>query len=134
MFNILMFYNKPGNITSSRKNPLQKTRILIEIRWIKPPPNTIKLNIDEAFSKYTLEAGLGGVFRNNNGDWIVSYCKSTYDSSVKYCELMALHEGLKIAQELGFSKNEIETDSTDAISLLNDNNPNISNLILNVGG
>nr|XP_009790931.1 PREDICTED: uncharacterized protein LOC104238303 [Nicotiana sylvestris] len=54
----------------TEKNPFKESRILIEIRWNKPPQNIIKLNIDGAFSKSTLEAGLGGVFRNKNGDWI----------------------------------------------------------------
>ncbi|XP_070014523.1 uncharacterized protein [Nicotiana sylvestris] len=113
----------------TEKNPFKESRILIEIRWNKPPQNIIKLNIDGAFSKSTLEAGLGGVFRNKNGDWIFGYCRSTYASSVMHCELMALHEGLKIARQLDLPNIEIETGSTDAISLLNENNPNFYNLI-----
>ncbi|XP_009792463.1 uncharacterized protein [Nicotiana sylvestris] len=112
------------------KNPFKEHRFQVKINWNKLPTNTIKLNINGAFFKATLEAGLGGVFRNKDGDWIFRYCRSAYASSVMHCELMALHEGLNIAKHLDLCNIEIEIDSTDSILMLNENNPNLSNLIL----
>lgn len=59
------------------KNHFKENSTQIKITWIKPPASKIKLNIDVAFPKTTLEAGLGGVFRNKDGDWIFGYHKST---------------------------------------------------------
>ncbi|XP_070035071.1 uncharacterized protein [Nicotiana tomentosiformis] len=102
---------------------------MIKIKWEKPPTGTVKLNIDGAFSKITLEAGLGGVFRNSNEYWTVGFHKSGHAASAMQAELMALHECLKIAKEMKFLKIEIETDSTEIINLLYKNNQILSNII-----
>nr|XP_018630872.1 uncharacterized protein LOC108947408 [Nicotiana tomentosiformis] len=77
-----------------------------------------------------MEAGLGGVFRNSNGDWILDFHKSCHAASVMQAELMALQEGLKLAKEMNFPKMKIETDSTKIIKLIYDDNQYLSNTIL----
>ncbi|XP_075076706.1 uncharacterized protein LOC142163331 [Nicotiana tabacum] len=62
--------------------------------------------------------GLGGVIRNNNDSWIIGYQKLTNVISNTHAELLALETGLKVALQLQLQPLEIETDSTEVISLL----------------
>ncbi|XP_075099211.1 uncharacterized protein LOC142176053 [Nicotiana tabacum] len=125
-----MLFTKPGNLISLRKNPFKIHKIKIGIKWDKPPPGTVKLNIDGAYSQNTMTTGLGGVFRNNNGNWIIGFHKLGHATSSTHAELMALHEGLRIAREMNFLKMKIETDPTEIIKLLYEDNQYLSNIIL----
>ncbi|XP_019231586.1 PREDICTED: uncharacterized protein LOC109212401 [Nicotiana attenuata] len=111
-------------------NPFKAKKIPIEIRWYKPPKNAIKLNCDGAFSSTNNAAGIGGLFRNSNGDWILGHQKATHAASPVHAELPALLEGLKIAVNFKDTNMEIETDSTDVIKLLHEECTNFQNIIL----
>nr|XP_016513463.1 PREDICTED: uncharacterized protein LOC107830431 [Nicotiana tabacum] len=89
----------------------------------------IKLNCDGAFSSNNNAAGLGGAFRNNNGDWIMGFHKASQIISPTHAELMALLEGLKIAKEMNFLNLEIETDCTNVIKLIYEDSYNFSNIV-----
>ncbi|KAF3951859.1 hypothetical protein CMV_022529 [Castanea mollissima] len=57
------------------------------IRWEKPPTVWIKLNTDGSSSGDLGLAGGGGVFRNEEGEWILGYSRHigiTSDVSVKF--------------------------------------------------
>nr|XP_009601887.2 uncharacterized protein LOC104097078 [Nicotiana tomentosiformis] len=77
-----------------------------------------------------MAAGLSGIFRNSNGDWIVGFHKSFHATSAIQAELMALQEGLKIARDMNFVDMKIETDSTEIIKLLYEDNQYLSNTII----
>ncbi|XP_075108971.1 uncharacterized protein LOC142180796 [Nicotiana tabacum] len=74
-------------------------------------------------------ACLGGAFRNSKGNWLVGYHKSSQAISPIHAELLALLEGLKIAKEMNFLSMEIETDCTDVIKLIYEDNTNYSNIV-----
>ncbi|XP_019235374.1 PREDICTED: uncharacterized protein LOC109215717 [Nicotiana attenuata] len=114
----------------TEKNPFKAKKIPIETRWYKPPKNAIKLNCDGALSSTNNAAGIGGLFRNSNGDWILGYQKATHAASPIHAELLALLEGLNIAVDFKDTNMEIETDSTDAIKLLHEDCTNFQNVIL----
>ncbi|XP_019257813.1 PREDICTED: uncharacterized protein LOC109236036 [Nicotiana attenuata] len=104
----------------TERNPFKIKKIAIETRWYKPSINTIKLNCDGAFSSTNNAVGIGGTFRNSNGDWILGYQKRTHAASPIHVELLALLEGLIIALDFKETNMEIETDSTDVITLLHE--------------
>ncbi|XP_070014787.1 uncharacterized protein [Nicotiana sylvestris] len=106
----------------TEKNLIQQSSIKIKIHWERPPPNKIKLNIDGAFLKEKLHAGIRGVFRNSSGNWIMGFTKSCYTSRSMQTELLALEQGLKLAVKMPFATIEIESDSTDIIKMLIDEN------------
>nr|XP_009801247.1 PREDICTED: uncharacterized protein LOC104247012 [Nicotiana sylvestris] len=89
----------------------------------------IKLNCDCAFSTNNNAAGIGGTFRNSNGDWIMNFHKAIKAFSPTHAELMALLERLKIAKEFNFINMEIETDSTDIIKFMHDDCNNFYNIV-----
>lgn len=76
-----------------------------------------------------MAASLGGIFKNSSGDWIVGFHKAGHATSPTQAELMALQEGLKIAREMNFHKIKIETDSTDIIKLIYEDNGYLSNIV-----
>lgn len=53
-------------------HPINNMRI-INIKWHAPQKGWIKLNIYSAYDN--LKSGLGGIFRNNKGNWIVGFQK-----------------------------------------------------------
>ncbi|XP_075074451.1 uncharacterized protein LOC142162049 [Nicotiana tabacum] len=113
----------------TERNPFVEKTIKVEISWIKPNKEVIKLNGDGVFCNKSSRAGLGGAFRNNKGDWIIGYHKSCQASSPIHAEIQVILEGLKIARDVNFTMLEIETDSTDVIKLIYENNSSYSNIV-----
>ncbi|XP_075088127.1 uncharacterized protein LOC142170187 [Nicotiana tabacum] len=101
------------------------------MHWERPPPNKIKLNIDGAFLKEKLHAGIGGVFRNSSGKWIMGFTKSCYTTCSLQAGLLALEQGLKLVVDMSFAAIEIESDSTDIIKMLIDENDSTNACLLN---
>uniref|UniRef100_A0A1S3Y7J9 RNase H type-1 domain-containing protein n=1 Tax=Nicotiana tabacum TaxID=4097 RepID=A0A1S3Y7J9_TOBAC len=83
----------------------------IKIGWHKPPPHSYKLNIDGAFNDKEKVGGLGGLFRDHNGHWLLGYQHRCPARSL-HVELQALKEGFKIALMKGFTPLIVETDAT----------------------
>ncbi|XP_070028689.1 uncharacterized protein [Nicotiana sylvestris] len=113
----------------TERNPFVEKTINVEISWIKPNKDVIKLNCDGTFSSKCRRARLGGAFRNNKGDWIVGYHKLCQAISPIHAELLALLEGLKIATDMNFIMMEVETDCTKVIKLTYENNSNSSDIV-----
>ncbi|XP_019259064.1 PREDICTED: uncharacterized protein LOC109237239 [Nicotiana attenuata] len=90
-------------------------------------PGWIKLNIDGAFEK--LKSGIGGIFRDNTGKWILGFQKFCHSLFPLHTELQALYEGLQMAHKFNLFSLEIETDSTDVINAINNGHTSLSNLI-----
>lgn len=102
----------------------------IHIKWLPPTQPSLKLNIDGAFKGKYKTGGIGGVFRNDKGDWILGYLDSALAYTPAYIELLALKTGLQLAVAKNFFNLEIETDATDVISLLHNDTCSIySNLV-----
>ncbi|KAK4734382.1 hypothetical protein R3W88_008643 [Solanum pinnatisectum] len=49
----------------------------ISINWTPPPTGTFKLNIDGATNITKGIGGIGGVIRNNKGDWVIGFIGKT---------------------------------------------------------
>ncbi|XP_070015524.1 uncharacterized protein [Nicotiana sylvestris] len=92
----------------TEKENVTKVKISISIKWSKPPSGHIKLNIDGSFKEALSLCGFGGVFRDNNGQWIVGFHGNLPETTPLQAELMALKTGLQIAIRQGFTKLEVE--------------------------
>ncbi|XP_070036528.1 uncharacterized protein [Nicotiana tomentosiformis] len=114
-------------LTDKEAMPPQK--IPISVKWVKPPCNHIKLNINQSFKEGTSLCGFGGLFRDNRGQWVLGFQGSLPGLSPLHAELMALKTGLRLAMEQGFTDLEVESDSTDAISCLENGNATLNNTI-----
>jgi len=88
---------------------------LEEIRWWPPDFGWIRINTDGAF-KGGLNAGCGGVFRGDNGEWICGFSKGLGSCGVYVVELWGVFEGLKLACSHDYRKVELHIDSSSVVS------------------
>ncbi|CAN1191400.1 Putative ribonuclease H protein At1g65750, partial [Linum perenne] len=61
---------------------------------------------------------IGGLIRNERGEFVRAFCANIGDCSITRAELKAIVEGLRIAWSLGIRKVAIQTDSSTAVSIL----------------
>lgn len=93
---------------------------LVPVSWTTPPPPYIKLNT----------GGIGGVFRNFEGKWLLGFTKYYPTLTNLQAEVLAIKEGLQIASHRGYTHLIIESDSTAALSLLSENSNERMKLIV----
>jgi ribonuclease HI len=115
----------------SNTNP----KCVINFKWEKPPTNWFKLNTDGAKSSTTLNSGIGGIIRNDQGEFVCAYAQHTGSVSNNMAEILAIREGLHQALILKIRKLIIETDSTlcfDAINRKSKLHPQLQDLVKQV--
>ncbi|XP_019259748.1 PREDICTED: uncharacterized protein LOC109237817 [Nicotiana attenuata] len=83
--------------------------------------------LDGAYSDNT--AGIGGLIRNSNADWILGFAGSAPHESSTFIELYALTQGLKLAYENNIRSLEVEVDAKDITIVLHTDNIAFSNII-----
>ncbi|KAK9005282.1 hypothetical protein V6N11_042725 [Hibiscus sabdariffa] len=86
--------------------------------WIPPNPGWFCLSVDGGVSLAGM-GRIGGAIRNSEGDWIVGFVISIGFSNCLHAELWAVFEGLKLAWEFGFERLLIQSDSRQAVDLVN---------------
>jgi ribonuclease HI len=104
-----------GAHSSINASILAGSRELEEIRWWPPDSGWIRLNTDGA-SKGGQNAGCGGVFRGDKGEWICGFSKGLGSCSAYVAELWGVFEGLKLARSNGYRKVELHIDSSSVVS------------------
>ncbi|KAK8630332.1 hypothetical protein V6N13_079130 [Hibiscus sabdariffa] len=97
-----------GVLPSSRANA----------RWVSPPMDWVKLNVDGARDHGTDFAACGGLIRDHDGRWVRGFARSVGICSPIEFELWAVHEGLVQAWVLGLKRVVVEVDSTLVLRLL----------------
>nr|XP_009597642.1 uncharacterized protein LOC104093583 [Nicotiana tomentosiformis] len=108
---------------------MPQQKIPISAKWLKLTCNHIKLNTGSSFNEETSTYGFGGIFRDNNGKWVLGFQGSLPGASLLHVELMALKTGLHLATEHGFTNLEVESDYTDVINCLQNGNTLLNNVI-----
>jgi len=74
--------------------------------------------VDASFHSYNENWGLGGIFRNAKGSWVVGFAKLTHANGSLGAELKALREGLRTEKEWNLFPLEIETDCSEVIQAI----------------
>ncbi|KAF7808046.1 ribonuclease H [Senna tora] len=64
------------------------------------------------------KAGCGGIIRDNYGNWIKGFVSNLGYASVLSVEIWGIYHGLVTAWNLGFRKVELESDSSQAIKMI----------------
>ncbi|KAK8607988.1 hypothetical protein V6N13_023446 [Hibiscus sabdariffa] len=86
--------------------------------WCPPEDGWVKLNTDGARSSIDGRAAYGGVLRDHTGTWIRGFTRFVGQCSVVESELWGIATGMALAWELGYRQLVIETDSADALRLI----------------
>ncbi|GKV53477.1 hypothetical protein SLEP1_g59999 [Rubroshorea leprosula] len=95
-----------------------KTVSTVFVGWNPPPPGVVKLNTDGSAVTNPGNAGAGGIFRDDLGNWLLGFYRNIGYTSSLSAELWALRDGLKLAVDKGFSQLIVETDSMVAKTLI----------------
>ncbi|KAE8709897.1 hypothetical protein F3Y22_tig00110328pilonHSYRG00789 [Hibiscus syriacus] len=101
-----------------------------QVDWKSPEPGWICLNVDGAVSSTTKHGAIGGVFRDNEGSWILGFNKALGILQPLHAELWAIYVGIQIAWDHGFEFLVIQSDSMEAVNLLNKSHAHSSPLSL----
>ncbi|KAF7824839.1 ribonuclease H [Senna tora] len=88
------------------------------VRWEAPTLGTVKINVDGSSLGNPGKAGIGGLIRDSDGEWIIGFTASIGFNKILYAELLAIKYGLELAWERQCPKVICESDSTDAIQLV----------------
>ncbi|KAF7808128.1 ribonuclease H [Senna tora] len=86
--------------------------------WRKPMVGWIKVNTDGAVCRSSRKAGCGGIIRDNYGNWIKGFVSNLGYASVISAKIWGIYHGLVTAWNLGFRKVELESDSSQAIKMI----------------
>lgn len=85
------------------------------LNWKPPPQGDFKLNTNGSCLVNPGIGGTGGVIRNSNGNWVVGFHKGYASTTNNHMELLALLEGLKLAEQHNLIPIEINVDSVQII-------------------
>ena len=96
-------------------------RVLMQVKWSKPPEGWFKLNLDGAFCGNPCKAGGGGLIRDCSGQWIKGFARSIGFATSVSAEFWALRDGLKLALSEGIQNLIVELDARVVVDLLNSN-------------
>ncbi|KAH0672800.1 hypothetical protein KY290_025033 [Solanum tuberosum] len=88
-------------------------KIMVYVCWNPPPHGHYKLNIDGSFSSQTLVGGLGGVIRDEYGNWKMGLHQKHHSFNATSMEILALLRGIELAYHHNLIPLAIETDSTE---------------------
>ena len=91
-------------------------------RWYPPLIGSLKLNTDVSVKKGLLQCGVGAIVRDNKG-WIVAALSKHMvgNFSPETGELIALREGLLLAQKLQLKIACVEVDACNVVSKVSSN-------------
>lgn len=87
------------------------------LNWKKPPPGTLKLNVDGTRSSRG-NIGAAGVFRDSEGNWFHGFMLNIGVGEVLQAEAWGLASGLQLAKDLNITHIEVESDSAVLINIL----------------
>ncbi|KAJ1433423.1 Ribonuclease H domain [Sesbania bispinosa] len=86
--------------------------------WVPPPAGCFKINVDGSFYPNSLHMGFGGVIRDSDCKWVLGFNGFAGLGDILSAELFAILHGLTIAWDKGLFKVILESDSLEAIEIL----------------
>lgn len=89
--------------------------------WSPPPPGVFKINVDGASSNLDGTSSIGVIIRDCNGETIAALCKPLQAHfPAELVEVMALEQGVLLAQNLQLTRVMFESDALNVINAVND--------------
>ncbi|XP_027343252.1 uncharacterized protein LOC113855821 [Abrus precatorius] len=87
-------------------------------RWYPLMEGWVKLNCDESFSDNNNQARCGGIMKDDQGRFLVSFAMQLKPFSVLFSKLMEIKQGLVITTKEGYNLLVEEFNSADTIKAL----------------
>jgi hypothetical protein len=105
-------------ITANAMKAENKSPVVTD-KWTRPPPRTLKLNVDASFVEEEKTGVVGAVRRDYMGNFMHAKCELLpHVQTVAMAEAMAIREGLKMVEEMGCHHIIVESDSAETIQAL----------------
>ncbi|GMI72547.1 hypothetical protein like AT5G42905 [Hibiscus trionum] len=89
------------------------------VKWQPPNPGRVKVNIDGAVRGAVKQASIGGVIRNDAGDWVFGFVRNIGACTALMAELWAAYDALIFVWERGFRSVDLKTDNKTMATILN---------------
>lgn len=86
-------------------------------RWIPPPKGYVRVDVDASINQQG-HATCGGVFQNEQSDWILGFRRELGRATISVVELLTIRTGLEVCNQQKFQKIKLFSDSLEAINLL----------------
>lgn len=109
-----MFARTNGNTSRAGRHKTAR------LRWRASVAYQVTLNIDGSVKTGLNRAGMGGVMRNNRGEWIEGFMRGTSYKDPSWVEAEAIVEGLRWAWQRGVRDIEIQTGAKNVIQWIQD--------------
>ncbi|KAK9024640.1 hypothetical protein V6N11_004798 [Hibiscus sabdariffa] len=91
--------------------PQTTLRYVDQSRWTAPPQGCIKLNVNAVVSPTSHKAGIGGVFRDAHGRWILGFTRFvgalSHNSLVSSIKEMLVREWRVVVQHVSRASNKV---------------------------
>jgi ribonuclease HI len=88
--------------------------------WSPPYEYQVALNVDGSSYGNPGWAGYGGLFRDHEGSWILGFSDPVSFADGLEVELLAIHNGLMLAWDIGYNDVSCRSDCKEALSLIHE--------------
>ncbi|XP_016704723.1 uncharacterized protein [Gossypium hirsutum] len=87
-------------------------------KWIKPPREMMKINVDVAIEEGKM--GLGVIIKDEDGFVLGGYgCVKDLTFNSEWAEMMTIEEGVSLAKSLNLKRVQFEFDSSNIVNKIN---------------
>lgn len=93
----------------------------IPVTWSSPHHPYITLNTNDSAVPNPGKGGIGGIFRDSIGAWLLGFAKAIPHATNLQAELLAIKEGLKIATSRQYRHIRVQSDSAVALYIMKNN-------------
>ena len=106
-------------ITSNYSKTSAKVTSVVKEKWVKPAGGCLKLNVDASYHAEDGTGATGAVLRDSSGTFLAGRSRFIpYAASAQTMEVMALRDGLLLANEVGCNRLQAESDCMGVIDAL----------------
>ncbi|XP_073061928.1 uncharacterized protein [Primulina eburnea] len=96
-------------------------------KWVAPPKDKLRLDVDTAYNEESNCYAIGGVVRNHEGQPVLAFGKKiNKPQSIAYAELLVIENGLKISQMSNLLLHQVTSDSLLAVQAVTRLEENLS--------
>ncbi|KAG5040127.1 hypothetical protein JHK85_012603 [Glycine max] len=116
--NLAQAYKDNGLMFKSLSSSNSGASNIDGICWKSPKHDQVALNCDVVVIQLGNQAAYGGAIRDHHGAFICNFHAKNGSCAVIYAELWAILLGIKLAWSRGFRRIRVDSDSLNAIKLL----------------
>ena len=96
----------------------KQTKTKIQVRWLPPSLNWVKVNSDDSATGNPSLARGGGLIRKQEGEWVKGYARAIGCATSVAAELWALRDGIRLCISLKLPAVVFELDTKLVVDLL----------------